>query len=189
MRTKTAISLVAAVATIGLFAGCAGDSEPAGPAGTPSAGITGVGSTPTAADDASLDPAGSPTPPPSTQLPTGSTVQSQPGPSAPVGGDPCTGPPNAGNPHGAAVAPRGAGAADVSRPTHVIGNGSPSSCTSEAVVAAVAAGGVITFDCWAAPVTITMTATAKVVNGNGPNIVLDGGGKVTLSGGGRLRIL
>jgi hypothetical protein len=57
------------------------------------------------------------------------------------------------------------------------------------VVAAVAAGGVITFDCGPAPVTIVMKATAKVRNDRGPDVVLDGGGKVTLSGGGKRRIL
>jgi len=70
----------------------------------------------------------------------------------------------------------------------VIGSGTPASCTSQAVVAAVAAGGIITFSCGPGPVTITMTATAKVVN-TSQQVVLDGGGKVTLSGGGRLRIL
>src|SRR4029453_2537340 len=63
------------------------------------------------------------------------------------------------------------------------------SCTSEAVVKAVAAGGIITFDCGPAPVTIVMKATAKISNANGPRIVLDGGGRVTLSGGGKRRIL
>jgi hypothetical protein len=53
----------------------------------------------------------------------------------------------------------------------------------------VAAGGIITFDCGPDPVTITMAATAKVRNDTGPEIVLDGGGKVTLSGGGARRIL
>jgi len=47
---------------------------------------------------------------------------------------------------------------------------------------------VITFNCGAAPVTITLAATAKVFN-NQPDVVLDGGGKVTLSGGGVRRIL
>jgi hypothetical protein len=78
---------------------------------------------------------------------------------------------------------------DTSRPTRVIGKGTARSCTSEAVVAAVAAGGIITFNCGPAPVTITMKATAKVRNANGPRIVLDGGGRVTLSGGGKRRIL
>jgi hypothetical protein len=56
-------------------------------------------------------------------------------------------------------------------------------------VAAVAKGGVITFDCGPAPVTITLTETAKVFNDTGPKVVIDGGGKVTLSGGGSVRIL
>ncbi len=78
---------------------------------------------------------------------------------------------------------------DVSRPDHVVGNGTPQSCTSEAVVAAVAKGGVITFDCGFAPVTITMKKTAKIVNNTGPRIVIDGGGKITLSGNNERRVL
>lgn len=61
-------------------------------------------------------------------------------------------------------------------------------CTSEAVVRAVAKGGVITFACGPGPVTIVMKATAKVRN-TSARVVLDGGGKVTLSGGGKRRIL
>lgn len=71
----------------------------------------------------------------------------------------------------------------------MIGDGTAASCTSEAVVTAVAAGGIITFSCGPDPVTITMTATAKVRNVKGATVVLDGGGKVTLSGGGKRRIL
>jgi len=71
----------------------------------------------------------------------------------------------------------------------VIGHGTPASCTSQAVVAAVAAGGVITFSCGPNPMTIAMSATAKVRNNAGPKVVLDGGGLVTLSGGGSRRIL
>ncbi|MBM0277290.1 hypothetical protein JM949_18785 [Micromonospora sp. STR1s_6] len=70
-----------------------------------------------------------------------------------------------------------------------MGTGTPASCTSAAVVKAVAAGGVITFNCGPAPVTIKMAATAKVRNANGPKVVLDGGGRVTLSGQGQRRIL
>jgi hypothetical protein len=73
-------------------------------------------------------------------------------------------------------------------PANVVGTGAAASCTSAAVVAAVAKGGVTTFNCGTDPVTITMTQTAKVRN-DMPNVVLDGGGKVTLSGGGNLRIL
>jgi hypothetical protein len=90
---------------------------------------------------------------------------------------------------GAVALPVEALAVDTSRPSHVIGDGSAASCTSEAVVATVAQGGVITFDCGPDPVTITLSATAKIVNDTGPEIVLDGGGKVTLSGGGQRRIL
>ncbi len=95
----------------------------------------------------------------------------------------------AGNPNGTAAVPPEAEAVDTSTPTRVIGNGTPASCTSNAVVAAVALGGIITFDCGPDPVTIVMRATARVVNNTGPEIVIDGGGKVTLSGGGQRRIL
>src|SRR5205814_9732618 len=94
------------------------------------------------------------------------------------GTDPETGPP-AGNPNGTCAIPAGADLEDVSQPTTVIGDGSPDSCTSAAVVAAVAGGGVITFDCGPDPITIAMEATAKIVNNTGPRIVIDGGGKVT----------
>ena len=71
---------------------------------------------------------------------------------------------------------------------HVVGHGTPGSCTSQAVVQAVAAGGVIAFSCGPRPVTIVMTATAKVRN-TSARVVLDGGGLVTLNGGGVRRIL
>lgn len=92
-----------------------------------------------------------------------------------------------GNPGGVPL-PADALPVDTSRPDIVIGTGTPASCTSAAVVAAVARGGIITFDCGPGPVTILMTATAKVVN-TSPVVVLDGGGKVTLDGGGQRRIL
>jgi predicted outer membrane repeat protein len=78
--------------------------------------------------------------------------------------------------------------ADTSHPSHVIGRGTPASCTSAAVVAAVRAGGIIRFACGPRPVTIRMNATAKVRN-TSARVVLDGGGLVTLSGEGRRRIL
>jgi len=84
--------------------------------------------------------------------------------------------------------PRRAAPVDTSNPDRVVGTGSPASCTSAAVVAAVAAGGIITFDCGPNPVTIEMDATAKVVN-TSRVVVLDGGGLVTLDGQGERRIL
>jgi hypothetical protein len=97
-------------------------------------------------------------------------------------------PPNFGNPGGHFAVPPAGRTVDTHHPDHVIGNGSPASCTSAAVVRAVAAGGIITFDCGPKPVTIEMTATADVVKTR-PLVVLDGGGLVTLSGGGKRRIL
>src|ERR1700722_11306386 len=85
--------------------------------------------------------------------------------------------------------PAGAGLEDTSHPTHVIGNGTPSSCTSAALVAAVKAGGIITFECGSAPVTIQMTQTAQIFNNAASKTVIDGGGLVTLSGMKTRRIL
>ncbi len=97
--------------------------------------------------------------------------------------------PPAGNPGANAPVPAQGQAEDVSNPTTVIGAGSAASCTGDAVVAAVAKGGVITFNCGPAPVTILLTSTAKVFNDTAPKLVIDGGNKVTLSGGGKIRIL
>ncbi|XAN38903.1 hypothetical protein VKK44_27405 [Micromonospora schwarzwaldensis] len=171
MRVKSAVSLlVLALATVTL-PGCGGDpsdrtaptAATGAPAGTPDA---------PAAD--------APAAPSSARAGLGSAKPS-PSPAAVAF--------RAGNPAGRATVPAEARAVDTSRPTRTVGTGTPASCTSAAVVKAVAAGGVITFDCGPAPVTITMKATAKVVNAHGPRIVLDGGGKVTLSGGGSRRIL
>jgi hypothetical protein len=119
------------------------------------------------------DPVSSPAPAPG----------SSPPPPAPADNSPV-----AGNSAGACAVPADGQARSVAQPTTVVGNGTPASCTSDAVVAAVANGGVVTFNCGADPLTITMAATARVFN-NKPDLVLDGGGKVTLSGGGARRIL
>jgi hypothetical protein len=96
--------------------------------------------------------------------------------------------PGFGNPRGHFPVPPGGRAVNTSHPNHVIGDGGPGSCTSAAVVQAVAAGGIIRFDCGTKPVTILMTATARVPKTR-HLVVLDGGGLVTLSGGGKRRIL
>ena len=100
------------------------------------------------------------------------------------------GPWAAGNPDGKCtnltVPPEGK-AADVSKPTAVIGSGTPASCTFAALSAAVAAGGVITFNCGAAPVTIPVTATMTLPTAK--NTVIDGGRLVTLDGGGKTQML
>lgn len=116
------------------------------------------------------------------------TMDLGPEPSADLGPLP-TALPVAGNPDGKCAVPTEAQAEVSTAPTTVIGNGTAQSCTSDAVVAAVAKGGIITFNCGPDPITITMTQTAKIFNDRGPKIVIDGGGKVTLSGGGKVRIL
>jgi hypothetical protein len=102
--------------------------------------------------------------------------------------NPDDGPP-AGNPDGTCEVPAEAGLADSSNPTTVVGNGSAESCSADAFINAVAAGGVITFDCGPEPVIITLDRPAKVFNDTGPEIVIDGGGMVSLSGAGNHRIL
>jgi len=95
----------------------------------------------------------------------------------------------AGNPDGHCPIPDEAQPEDTSKPDQVVGDGTAMSCTGAAVVAAVARGGIITFDCGPSPVTIVLEETAKVFNDKGPKVVIDGGGKVALSGGGKVRIL
>ncbi|WP_109636197.1 hypothetical protein [Lentzea atacamensis] len=123
--------------------------------------------------------------------PTVSVVTTTPPPSssaaAPTPAPPPPPPPppaKFGNPNGSAAVPAAAAAEDTSKPTRVIGTGTPASCTSQAVVDAVAAGGVITFNCGPNPHTVPLAATAKVR----AKTVLDGGGRITLSGQGQHRV-
>jgi hypothetical protein len=168
--------LVPVVVGLSAVAACGSPSRPVvGPVAAPAATSSAAGSA--AAPDRTPAPA----------LPSAGTVAAakpKPKPparsAAPAPGRPAPAP---------APAPgRAPGGVDTSRPDRTVGTGSAASCTSAAVVAAVAAGGVIRFDCGPAPVTIPMAATAKIVNKN-PRTVLDGGGTVTLSGGGQRRIL
>ena len=78
---------------------------------------------------------------------------------------------------------------DITTPDHIIGTGTPESCTAEAFIAAVAKGGTIVFNGGSEPFTITLDRPAKVFNNQNPDVVIDGGGLVTLSGGDKTRIL
>ncbi|MBN1128452.1 MAG: hypothetical protein JXA71_05665 [Chitinispirillaceae bacterium] len=102
--------------------------------------------------------------------------------------NPLDGPP-AGNPNGNCPVPSEAAAAAITNPDHVIGTGTPQSCTAEAFIQAVAQGGTIVFNGGPAPFTITLDRPAKVFNDANPDIVIDGGGLVALSGRGVTRIL
>jgi hypothetical protein len=95
----------------------------------------------------------------------------------------------AGNPNGSCSAgvPAKGQPADTSSPTTVVGTGTASSCTFTALRTAAAAGGVVTFDCGGASVTIQVTETLSLpIN---KNTVIDGGGRITLDGGGTTRII
>jgi hypothetical protein len=70
---------------------------------------------------------------------------------------------------------------DVSSPTTVVGTGTAASCTETALKSAIAAGGIITFNCGSAAATIPITAT--LVLRIDTATTLDGGGLVTLDGG------
>jgi hypothetical protein len=67
------------------------------------------------------------------------------------------------------------------QPRSVIGNGTPGSCTETAFATAFNAGGSITFNCGAAPVTITLTSRYTVT----VDTLIDGGtlDQIILSGG------
>jgi hypothetical protein len=102
--------------------------------------------------------------------------------------NPADGPP-AGNSSGSSPVPAEAGPEAVSNPDHIIGNGTPESCTSEAVKEAIAKGGKIVFNCGSDPVTIALDSPAKVYNDASSDVVIDGNGLITLSGGGKTRML
>jgi hypothetical protein len=78
-------------------------------------------------------------------------------------------------------------AADVSKPTTVVGTGTAASCTEALLSAALTKGGVVTFSCGSSAATITVTKTIELPTNL--DTVIDGGGLVTIDGGGSVRIL
>ncbi|HEX7604342.1 MAG TPA: hypothetical protein VF316_22140 [Polyangiaceae bacterium] len=98
-------------------------------------------------------------------------------------------PVHAGNPNGSCAAgvPAGGQPADTSKPTTVVGTGTPASCTFSQLQTAVTTGGIITFNCGSAPTTIAVTSTLNVPTNK--NTVIDGGTKITLDGGNAVQIL
>lgn len=72
---------------------------------------------------------------------------------------------------------------------NVVGDGTPASCTEEALRAAVQRSGTITFDCGSAPHTITVSDDVHIIQ----DTVIDGGGTqqgglITISGGNSTRV-
>jgi hypothetical protein len=70
---------------------------------------------------------------------------------------------------------------DTSSPDAVVGDGTPASCTHAALATAVAAGGIITFDCGDADVTIDVMEEYELRVD--VDTTIDGGGSVILDGG------
>jgi hypothetical protein len=69
--------------------------------------------------------------------------------------------------------------------TNVVGDGTPVSCTESAFEAAIAAGGVVTFNCGPSPYKLVLSSTKSITQ----DTVIDGGNLVTLDGGGQVRQL
>ena len=67
----------------------------------------------------------------------------------------------------------------------VVGTGTPEGCTEAALDAALTGGGVLTFNCGAAPVTIAITSTKTLTR----DTTIDGGGLMTISGGDTVRVV
>lgn len=99
----------------------------------------------------------------------------------------------AGNPDGTATVPAAAAAVVTTSPDHVVGTGTPASCTSAALAAAVRGGGIVTFNCGPDPLTIGLDRTLTLCNTTTckhpwqggtavSRLVVDGGNLVTLSG-------
>ena len=164
--TGFAAALTLALAACG---GGGGGSSPAATSSTNGAGTSSSTSTTGSTGGTSSTNAATPATAPATVVSTPSVV-------------------TAGNAGSSYPVPAAGQALSTSTPSHVVGTGTPASCTGAAVVAAVAQGGITTFNCGPNPVTITLSSTAKVFNDK-PDVTLDGGGKVTLSGGDTVRIL
>jgi hypothetical protein len=75
---------------------------------------------------------------------------------------------------------------ETSKPTSVVGTGTPASCSETAFAAAIQQGGTIVFNC-GGPATIPITSEKEVRID--VDTIIDGGGQVTLDGGGLTRIL
>ncbi len=68
-----------------------------------------------------------------------------------------------------------------------VGNGTPQSCTEQALADAMAGGGLVTFNCGPAPATIIITQSGGLTVG-GKSVTIDGANKIILSGANNTRI-
>lgn len=100
-----------------------------------------------------------------------------------------SGPWDAGYTPGACKAglPAEAKAVDTSKATPAVGRGTAASCDFASLKAAVEMGGVVTFDCGDAPVTIAVTSTLSAPTDK--DTVIDGGRRVTLDGKSQVELI
>lgn len=76
---------------------------------------------------------------------------------------------------------------DTTKPTTVIGTGTPASCNQNTLAAALLKGGIITFNCGTNPVTISISSELQISKDS--DTIIDGGGIITLDGLQRTRIM
>ncbi|CAM4944678.1 unnamed protein product [Rotaria socialis] len=77
---------------------------------------------------------------------------------------------------------------NTSKPTTIVGTGTPASCNQSALSAALVKGGIITFNCGSGQnITININVSLQVSSVN--DTIIDGAGIVTLNGLGKTRIL
>ncbi|MET0791247.1 MAG: hypothetical protein ABW061_06965 [Polyangiaceae bacterium] len=181
-KCGTASGFVACAVTLGLavlVTGCGSDAPDANHAG--SSGASGNGASGNGASGS--DQAGSPGVAASGASGSGQSGSGATSNAGAAGGR------VAGNPDGSCSAgiPASGQPASIANPTTVVGSGSEPSCSFAALQAAVTQGGVITFDCGDAPVTLRVTATLNLPTNK--NTVIDGGNKITLDGGKAVQIL
>jgi hypothetical protein len=103
---------------------------------------------------------------------SGDTTTADSGDSEESTADETTTPPNGD------ICPRPVELFDTSQPTHVIGDGSPSSCTGAALKSAAQEGGVITFNCGSAGAVIELDETINLPIDK--DTIIDGGGVIVL---------
>jgi hypothetical protein len=75
---------------------------------------------------------------------------------------------------------------DTTIATTIVGNGTPASCTEQALASALQAGGIVKFACGGAA-TIRLTSQKEITRSR--STVIDGGNLITLDGGGQTRLL
>jgi fibronectin type 3 domain-containing protein len=113
---------------------------------------------------------------------SGESAKSNQASATPSGSPPAPAPPT---PPGTSSCATPISAVSTAGNTNVVGDGTPASCTESAFEAAIAAGGVVTFNCGPSAYRLILSSTKSITQ----DTVIDGGNLVTLDGGGQVRQL